>query len=95
LASANPLGDWPRPALAMLHGLLPVQDVLKQLDAKQGDDREMALAEAYFYIGQYHLLHGDKDKAVTYFRKTRDQGITLYMEHVCAGKELQQLGVPP
>jgi transglutaminase-like putative cysteine protease/lipoprotein NlpI len=95
LASADPRGDWPRPALAMLHGLLPVDDMVKQLDRKQGDEKEMALAEAYFYIGQYYLLQGDKPKAIDYFKKTREKGITMYVEHLGAGIELQQLGATP
>lgn len=95
LASANPKGDWPRPALAMLHGLLSVDDVLKQIDRKQGDDKQMALAEAYFYIGQYYYLQGDKANAINYFKKTRALGITIYMEHTGAGFELQQMGETP
>jgi lipoprotein NlpI len=95
LASANPRGDWPRPALAMLHGLLPVEEMVKQLDRKQGDEKEMALAEAYFYVGQYYLLQGDKPKAIEYFKKTREKGITMYVEHLGAGIELQQLGITP
>lgn len=95
LASTNPQGEWPRPALAMLHGLLPVDEVLKLLERKKGDEKEMALAEAYFYIAQHYYLQGDKLKAIDYFKKTRAQGITIYMEHVSAGIELRQLGVAP
>lgn len=93
-ASENPRGNWPRPALAMLHGLLGVDDLLQLVDSnKKGDEKEMTLAEAYFYIGQYYYAQGDKARAIDYFRKTREKGITIYIEHVSAGAELQQLGV--
>lgn len=92
LAKADPRGEWPRPALAMLHGLLSVDEALAALDRKKGDDREMALAEAYFYVGQHYYAQGDKAKAEEYFRKTREKGVLMYIEHVAAGIELQQMG---
>lgn len=93
-ASADPRGNWPRPALAMLHGLLSVEEMLQWIEAnKKGDEKEMALTEAYFYIGQHYMAQGDKTKAADYFRKTREKGITMYVEHVGAGAELKQLGL--
>jgi lipoprotein NlpI/transglutaminase-like putative cysteine protease len=89
MASANPRGDWPRPALAMLHGLITVEQMLATLDSKKGDDKEMGLTEAYFYAGQWHYFQGDKAKAAEYFRKTRDKGVILYTEYVAAGIELR------
>jgi lipoprotein NlpI/transglutaminase-like putative cysteine protease len=90
-AAAQPHGDWPRPALAMLNGHLPPEDVLKLLDSKTGDDRQMALAEAYFYIGQYYLTRNDTEKAREFFAKTRQLGVLIYTEHVAAGFELERL----
>lgn len=92
LAAADPRGEWPRAALAMLHGQMSVKDMLATLDAKKGDERELALAEAYFYAGQWYMMQGDKATAADYFRKTREKGITMYVEHVGAGFELQALG---
>jgi lipoprotein NlpI len=92
LAAADPRGEWPRAALAMLHGQMSVKDMLATLDAKKGDERELALVEAYFYAGQWYLLQGDKATATDYFRKTREKGITMYVEHVGAGFELRALG---
>ncbi|MBI3533436.1 MAG: DUF3857 domain-containing protein [Burkholderiales bacterium] len=95
-AAENPRGNWPRPALAMLHDLLSVEEVLQLIDrSKKGDEREMTLTEAYFYIGQHYYAQGDKAKAQDYFRKTREKGITMYIEHVGAGAELRQMGLLP
>jgi lipoprotein NlpI/transglutaminase-like putative cysteine protease len=93
-AKADPRGDWPRPGLALLAGQLDPEDVLKLLGAKRGDDREMALAEGYFIIGQHYLARGDKAKAREYFERTRRQNIFVYLEHMAAGFELKELGPP-
>lgn len=90
-AAADPRGDWPRPALAMINGDLAPEEMLKLLDAKSGDDGRMALAEGYFYLGQHYLILGDKAKAREYFEKTRQLSVIIYTEHVAAGFELQQL----
>jgi lipoprotein NlpI/transglutaminase-like putative cysteine protease len=90
-AAADPRGDWPRPALAMINGNLAPEEMLKLLDAKSGDERRMALAEGYFYLGQHYLTLGDKAKAREYFEKTRQLDVITYTEHVAAGFELQRL----
>ena len=93
LAKAEPAGDWPRPALAMLHGLMTPEQALATLDSKKGDDRDMALVEGYFYVGQHYLAQGNKEKAAEFFNKAREKGVIVYIEHVAAGLELQQMGV--
>ncbi|MBX3586716.1 MAG: DUF3857 domain-containing protein [Ramlibacter sp.] len=90
-AALNPQGEWPRPALAMLHGLLTPAEALAAVEKKNGDDRVMGLAEGYFYAGQWYRMQGDNARAAEYFRKTRGQGILLYTEHVAAAFELRQL----
>jgi lipoprotein NlpI/transglutaminase-like putative cysteine protease len=90
-ALAEPRGEWPRPALAMLHDKLQPDDMLRLLERKTGDDLQMARAEGYFYLAQYHLIHGDKPKAREYFEKTRDLGVLMYTEHVAARFELERL----
>jgi lipoprotein NlpI len=91
-AKAEPRGDWPRPALAVLTGDLAPDDMLKLVGGKSGDDRTTALAEAYFYLGQHYLVRGDKARAREFFEKSRGQNILIYMEHTAAAFELQALG---
>ena len=95
LAMQEPTGAWPRPALAMLAGALSPDEVLAQVDRKQGDDRELALAEAWFYIGQYQLNRQQPELARDAFEKARAKGITMYVEHIAAGFELARLGAKP
>lgn len=90
-AKANADGDWPRPALAMLTGALTVEQALAAAERKRGDERVMALAEAWFYVGQHHLAGGDAARARAAFAKAREAGITMYVEHIAAGFELARL----
>jgi lipoprotein NlpI/transglutaminase-like putative cysteine protease len=90
-ATAETGGDWPRPALALLTGTLTPDALVANLEAKTGDEKHMALAEGYFYLGQYYLGLGDKAKAREFFEKTRELGVMVYVEHVAAGFELQRL----
>ena len=87
-------GEWPRAGLAMMTGKLSPDEMLKSLEKKQGDEQQMALAEAYFYLGQYYLMAGDRTKAQESFEKTRSLGIINYQEHTAAEFELDLLKKP-
>jgi lipoprotein NlpI len=91
--AADAHGDWPRPALAMLVGKITPDEMLAMINAKNGDDRQMALAEAYFYLGQHYRAAGDEAKARAFFEKTRELGIIIFTEHIAAEFELRQMKV--
>ena len=90
-AAAQAGGEWPHAGLAMMTGALSPEQMLKSLDKKQGDERQMALAEAYFYLGQHYLVTGDSKTAQSYFEKTRELGVIGYIEHNGALFELERL----
>lgn len=90
-AAAQTQGDWPHAGLAMMIGQLSPEDMLKSLDKKEGDEKQMALAEAYFYLGQHYLGAGDLKQAETSFEKTRSLGVIDYIEHISAKYELELL----
>lgn len=94
-ANADPKNTWPAPALAMLAGQLTPEQLVEQIGRKDGDDRELALAEGWFYIGEYQLNQKQPEKARDAFEKARAIGITRYIEHAAAGFELQRLGAKP
>jgi lipoprotein NlpI len=91
LASAEPRGAWPRPALAAMMEVLTIDEMLEAANRREGDEREITLAEAYFVAGQRYAVQGDKTKAAEYFRKTREQGAITYIEHRSAQLELARL----
>ena len=73
-AAAEAHGEWPRPALAMMTGAISPEELLKLMDDKKDDERQMALAEGYFYLGQHYLIACDtkaKDSATTSTAKRR------------------------
>jgi lipoprotein NlpI/transglutaminase-like putative cysteine protease len=84
-------GDWPRPALAMLVGNITPEAMLAALDSKTGDARQMALAEANFYLGQHYLTLGDVAQARVFFEKTRQSEVIIYYEYTAAAFELKRL----
>jgi lipoprotein NlpI len=90
-ATADAHGEWPRAGLAMLTGAMTPPNLLSALAGKNGDDRQMALSEAYFYLGEHDIVTGDKTSAQANFEKARDQGVFIYTEHTAAGLELARL----
>jgi transglutaminase-like putative cysteine protease/lipoprotein NlpI len=94
-AVADPTGAWPRPAIALVAGRLATEQLLEVIARKDGDDRELALAEGWFYIGEAQLGSNQPDKARESFAKARAQGITRAVEHAAAGFELERLGAKP
>jgi transglutaminase-like putative cysteine protease/tetratricopeptide (TPR) repeat protein len=94
-AAGDPKGAWPRPLIAMVGGQVAPEQVLELIARKEGDDRELALAEGWFYIGEFQLGSNQPDKAREAFGKARAQGITRAAEHAAAGFELQRLGARP
>jgi transglutaminase-like putative cysteine protease/lipoprotein NlpI len=90
-ARQDPRGAWPRPALAMLAGQVTPQALLAELDTLQGEERALTLSEAWFFIGQRHLIDKQPDAARDAFEKCQALGITSYYEHVAAGFELARL----
>jgi lipoprotein NlpI len=89
--AAEAHGDWPRPALAMLAGNITPDEMLATIGAKSGDDRQMALAEGYFYVGEHYLTVGDTAKARDFFEKTRQLGVIIFYENKAAELELKRL----
>ncbi|MES2991159.1 MAG: DUF3857 domain-containing protein [Pseudomonadota bacterium] len=94
-AAAEPAGAWPRPAIALIAGQIAPEQLLELIARKEGDDRELALAEGWFYIGEYQLGTNQPEPARESFGKARAQGITRSPEHAAAGFELQRLGARP
>ncbi len=90
-ARQDPRGAWPCPALAMIVDDLTPQALLAEIDKLQGDERVLTLAEAWFYVGQWHHVQGRVDAAREAFEKCEAQGIKGCFENVAAGFELARL----
>jgi lipoprotein NlpI len=80
---------WPAPALAMMVGALTPEQLLAQVGVNQrGDERELALAEAWFHLGQHFRAVGDTARAREAFEQARNRSAPTLVEHLAAGFEL-------
>jgi lipoprotein NlpI len=92
-AAADPRGDWPRPVLATMTGLIKVDDLLAILESKTGDEKITAGSETYFYLGQLHFDQGDRAAAEEYFRKALATDVFPYIEYITSKFELDARAV--
>jgi tetratricopeptide (TPR) repeat protein len=87
------LGSWPGPVVSLYLGNLTPDAVLRVVantpDPNEQRERE---CEASYYVGQYLLLQGRQDEAVTMFRAAIATGVADFGEYGDAQAELQRLG---
>lgn len=86
------LHRWPNAVIALIADRVKVSDVLSAADSASADEREANLCEAHYYIGQYHLLKGDRAQAIASFRAALATGVIHYMEYEMASIALGRLG---
>lgn len=93
-ARAIPDGPWPRPVLAMQVGLISAEQLIQQAEALPADASELALNDAWFYIGQSRLAAHDKDGARRAFRWYLSGGVHSSGLPSQAKAELRRLQAP-
>ncbi len=91
-AKRDATGAWPRPALALATGQMTAPEMFSLVNRLKGDERDLALAEAWFYVGQHELANGRTSQAREAFEKCQAIGVISYFEHRAAGFELARLG---
>lgn len=84
-------GAWPRAGLALSLDLKTPDQVLAELNAARGEERDMNLAEAYFIIGQYWTARGNTVEARKAYEACRSKGVIMYIEHMAAAYELARI----
>ncbi len=95
LAETVSLTPWP--GIIVTH-YLGKSDAEQVLAAITDEDRKTRLEKesvAYFFLGQYDLLHGDRKRAAEQFRKTLATGVRGYRQYGAAEKELRRMGETP
>jgi lipoprotein NlpI/transglutaminase-like putative cysteine protease len=93
-AAEQPLGAWPRPALAVMTGKLAPGELLKLIERKGGDEGRLDACEGYFYLGEYYLGRGETAKARELFQKAQQTNVIMYIEYKAAGFELRKIPAP-
>jgi TPR repeat protein len=90
-AHAIPDGIWPRPLLAMQVGAISETDLLARIDTFSPDMRDMALTEAWFFIGQKKLSEKDVSGAKKAFTWVVRNGLRSSINYLQAKAELARL----
>jgi len=80
---------WPRKGLAVAAGTLAPEHLISELKGQlHGDALQLALAEAWFHLGQHYRASGDGGRARQAFENARSQALPVALEHLAAGFEL-------
>ena len=85
------LSSWPGHIVGLYLAVSTSEEILKaakDLDPKK--DREQH-CEAYFYLGEYALLRGNRNEAARLLRAAIDTGVTNFVEYSGAQAELKRL----
>lgn len=88
------LDKWPGALVRFNLGQIPEDEALtaaKNADATKQREQE---CEAFYYVGMAHLLRGDSQGAVAWFRKAMDTGVKHFTEYGQSRVELERLGAP-
>lgn len=72
---------WPGAVVRLYLGQVPVENVIKALNDNLAAWSNGSRCEAFFYIGEYFLLQGNKAEALKYFRNAVQTKATGYMEY--------------
>jgi lipoprotein NlpI len=92
-ADADP-SQWPGPALMLLLGQATPEEMLAGAWSFDRKAEVLNLCEAYFFLGQYRLLAGDRDGARRAFQDAVATGAKHYLEYSSSKIELGRLATP-
>lgn len=82
---------WPAPAIRALTGAATNAEVLEKAHENSGSALELALMEAYFYLGQQALLRGERFKANAYFKQAAEKEALHSILHHSIARERARL----
>ncbi len=82
------LDEWPGPVIRMFLGELEPQTVYDMGKVNQTREDKERRAEAWFYVGQHHLIAGHRDTAKGLFEQVIATGSTDFIEYRGAQAEL-------
>ncbi|MBF0425551.1 MAG: hypothetical protein HQL66_07005 [Magnetococcales bacterium] len=83
---------WPGPLLRLHRDILDVPTLLSFTGDRLANRHHEKQCDAYFHIGEYHLLRGDRGAARMWFRKAIATGMVYLDEYIAAQAEERILG---
>ncbi len=88
--SNQDLQEWPGPIASLYMGQSTIEEVMEETKSSDQKWELNKKCMAFFHVGQYHLLMGNKAQAVFMFRKASSIGKSVF-EHRIAKEELKRL----
>jgi TPR repeat protein len=85
---------WPKPVASFYLGKLGAKALLDKAKSPDPDREREQLCEAYYYLGQHHMIAGRRRQAVQMFQKSVATGVESFIEYKSALAELGRLGEP-
>lgn len=82
---------WPYPIVQMLLGVVSPDDLIKNVNSLPQASREIASADAWYYIAQFHLTNGRNDEALAALDKVINRGIPVSSNYHMANIERNRL----
>lgn len=83
--------SWPLQAVALFLGEATPDTVLRAARRAESDNKQREVCDAHFYIGQYHLIRGQREQAVPPLREARSRCPAASNERIAAAAELRRL----
>ena len=93
MAETVSLTPWPGIIVTLYLGKADAEQVLAAITEQDRRTRLEKECVAFYFLGQYYLVRGDRDRAVEHFRKTLATGVTGYRQYGAAEKELRRMGM--
>lgn len=84
------LDEWPGPVISLYRDEISTEDLIKIASSFSGGEQRQLISEAYFYSGEYQLLHRNIEEAIEMFERTIAHGARTLVEHSAAKAELKR-----
>jgi lipoprotein NlpI len=85
------MAAWPAPVLAMFGGEKKADEVIAAADNPDATVKAAHVCEANFYGGEYALIGGNRDEAITLFKAAVKDCPHGFLEGIVAAAELKEL----
>lgn len=86
---------WPAPVFDFFLGALSSRQLLRAADHPDGHKQLQQQCEAYYYVGQQHMIDRDSRRAAIMFNKAIATGITNFVEYGSSKAELARMAPSP
>lgn len=83
--------SWPMPVLQLYAGRISVEELVHAMNAKDARAERDQACEAWYYLGQYHLIRNENDQARAAFEASVATGVQEFIEYFWSQRELTSL----